>query len=102
MINMKKDKRIWKRMGRELAALHDLIVEIQCDPEYQMVMDRKTWDKLHKLTYYLNIVRAGAENRMAKYVPDWWTVSTFFPIDNKGAEAAVKPFRQKAKGKNER
>ena len=35
-----QDKHIWARMGRELAALHDLICDIQCDPEYNA--DRKS------------------------------------------------------------
>ena len=52
-----KDPQIWKRLGLELAALHDLIVEIQCDKDYASVMDSKTWDRLYKLTYHLDIVR---------------------------------------------
>ena len=35
-----KDPQIWKRLGLELAALHDLIVEIQCDKDYASVMDK--------------------------------------------------------------
>ena len=92
----KQDKRIWERMGRELAALHDLILAIQCDPEYQAVMDRKTWDRLDKLTYHLDVVRGPAENRMAKYVPDWST-RTFYPVDRDAMNAAIAEFRQKMK-----
>lgn len=92
----KEDKRIWERMGRELAALHDLILYIIVDPDYQGVMDRKTWDRLNKLEYYLNIVRGDAENRMARFIPDW-TTQTFYPVDRTNLNAAIKAFRDKMK-----
>ena len=92
-----RDKRIWNRMGRELAALHDLIVKIQCDREYQSVMDRKTWDKLRKLTWYLDQVRSSAEDRMSRYVPDWST-QTFYPSDRGELHAANNEFRRKMEG----
>ena len=94
--NKMQDKCIWIRMGRELAALHDLIVDIQCEPDYLAVMDVKTWDKLSKLTWYLDQVRGLAEERMARNVPDWST-RTFYPVDRKDIQAAINEFRQKMK-----
>lgn len=91
-----QDKRIWQRMGLELAALRELIVEIQCDREYNAVMDVVTWDRLDKLTYHLDVVRSRAEDRMARYVPNW-TTRTFYPIDRKDTTAAGDAFRQRIK-----
>lgn len=72
-----KDPQIWKRLGLELAALHDLIVEIQCDKDYASVMDSKTWDRLYKLTYHLDIVRSGTPCALVMASPPaaprgWW------------------------------
>ena len=90
----KQDLQIWTRMGRELAALHDLIVHIICDPDYNDVMDKRTWGRLNGLTYHLDTVRSRAEDRMARYVPDWST-RTFYPRDRGDLEAAIQDFRQK-------
>lgn len=46
------------------------------------------------LTYYLDTVRSRAEDRMARYVPDWST-RTFYPRDRGDLEAAIQDFRQK-------
>ena len=91
-----KDPQIWKRLGLELAALHDLIVEIQCDKDYASVMDSKTWDRLYKLTYHLDIVRSCAEERMAKNLPDWST-RTFYPVDRSRTTVAGEAFREEIK-----
>ena len=91
-----KDKSVWVRLGQELTALDELLAEIKCDPGYQSVMDRKTWDRLDKLTYHLNVVRGDAESRMAKNVPDW-SERTFYPVDREGIKVAVESFRQKMK-----
>lgn len=91
-----EDRRIWERMGRELAALDELIVKIRCDPEYLAVMDSKTWDRLDKLCYHLDLIRGEAENRMARFVPDWAT-TTFYPHDRKDIEAAITTFRNSVK-----
>ena len=73
-----KDPQIWKRLGLELAALHDLIVEIQCDKDYASVMDSKTWDRLYKLTYHLDIVRS-------------------YPVDRSRTTVAGEAFREEIK-----
>ena len=91
-----KDPQIWKRLGLELAALHDLIVEIQCDKDYASVMDSKTWDRLYKLTYHLDIVRSCAEERMAKNLLDWST-RTFYPVDRSRTTVAGEAFREEIK-----
>ena len=91
-----KDPQIWKRLGLELAALHDLIVEIQCDKDYASVMDSKTWDRLYKLTYHLDIVRSCAEERMAKNLSDWST-RTFYPVDRSRTTVAGEAFREEIK-----
>lgn len=91
-----QDKHIWARMGRELAALHDLICDIQCDPEYNAVMDRKAWDRLNSLTHRLDIVRGEAESRMARFIPDW-SLRTFYPIDREKLHAAIAEFRNSMK-----
>lgn len=96
----REDKRIWERMGRELAALHDLICHIRTDPEYQAIMDRKTWDRLKKLTYHLCLVREEAENRMARFIPGW-SATTFFPRDRENLEAAITAFRNSMKEERE-
>jgi len=87
-----RDVRVWRRMGLELAALHDLIVHIQTDSDYTDAMDVKTWDKLDKMIYQLNIVRGLAEDRMARYISDW-SVRTFYPIDRDGSDKAIAEFR---------
>lgn len=91
-----EDKRIWERMGRELAALDELIVKIRCDPEYLAVMDSKTWDRLDKLCYHLDLIRGGAENRMVRFVPNW-TTTTFFLYDREDIESVVQVFRNSMK-----
>jgi len=63
----KQDKRIWERMGRELAALHDLITHICADPEYNAVMACTTWRKLCAAQDRVDAMRSEAENRMAQF-----------------------------------
>lgn len=91
-----EDRRIWERMGRELAALDELIVKIRCDPEYLAVMDSKTWDWLDKLCYHLDLIRGYAESRMARFIPDRST-TTFFPYDREDIESVVQVFRNSMK-----
>jgi len=88
----KRDKKIWQRMGLELATLHDLIVTIRVDKDYQAVMDVKTWDKLGKLNHYLDIVRSDAEERMAQFVPDW-SKYMFYPRERTVLHNAIETFR---------
>lgn len=95
-MNKKQDKRIWTRMGRELAALCELIDDIIVDLEYNAVMDRKTWDRLDKLVYHLNIVRGEADSRMARFIPDW-TGNEFYPQDRQDLEEAIDKFRDRMK-----
>ena len=86
-----KDPQIWKRLGLELAALHDLIVEIQCDKDYASVMDSKTWDRLYKLTYHLYIVRSCAEERMGRIGQQ----EHFTPLIDQGQLLQVRLFVRK-------
>lgn len=93
---MLRGKQIWDRMGWELAVLSALICSIGSDMEYQSVMVCKTWDRLTKMFYDLGIIRSQAEDRMAKFVPDW-SVRTFYPINSGDINAAVAEFRRKLK-----
>ena len=90
---MQKNPYIWKRMGLELAALDTLIARIQCDPDYCDVMDKRTWRRFYRLTEHLNILRSEAENRMARFVPEWST-DTFYPVDREKMNAAISNFRE--------
>lgn len=92
-----KDPHVWMRMGRELAALSDLIAHIHSDPDYNAVMDMRTWDVLYKLTHHLNTIRGRAENRMARYVPDW-SPEIFYPVEREDLRTAIKTFRSQVQG----
>ena len=96
--DMKKmqDKRIWERMGRELVALNNLICHISTDREYAAVMDCQTWDRFDKMLYHLIQIRGKAEDRMARYIPDWDT-QIFYPRDQEDLEAAIMVFRNSMK-----
>ena len=89
-----QDPLIWQRMGRELAALHDLMCDIYCDPDYQAVMDKKTWSGLTAAINRLDAVRSDAEDRMSRYVPEW-SPRIFYPHDREVTDAAGKAFREK-------
>lgn len=89
-----QDPLIWRRMGLELAALHDLMTGILCDPEYNAVMDKKTWSGLAAAINRLDAVRSDAEDRMSRYVPEW-SPRIFYPRDRKATNAAGEAFRQK-------
>ena len=73
MTNRKKeqDKRVWKRMGFELAILDGWISAIQNDPDYNEVTDRKTWERWREITSRLDTIRTRCESRMATKVNDW-------------------------------
>lgn len=58
-----RDKRIWVRMGWELAALYQLLCETLCDTDFNEVMDKKTWCKLKKAIEAVDDVRACADYR---------------------------------------
>lgn len=96
MLDKKKkyDRRVWVRMGWELAAIVELIGAIRSDKDYQAAMDSKTWDRLDTAIYHLTIVRGNAENRMARFIPDW-SVRTFYPVKRTELEALVRDFRAK-------
>lgn len=93
---MQQDKRAWERMGRELAALRDMIGNISTDREYQAIMDRRTLDKLRKAQEWVDKVRSDAESRMALFIPDWDT-QTFYPHDRQDLNAAISEFRDRMK-----
>lgn len=98
-MNKKQDEQIWKRMGKELAALDELIGRIQCDPDYCAVMDKKTWDKWFWMTHRLGIIRGNAEDRMAKNIQNW-TTRTFYPVDRTEIYDAINEFRRHFEGEN--
>lgn len=80
MTNRKKeqDKRVWKRMGFELAILDGWISAIQSDPDYNEVVDRKTWERWCEITSRLDTIRTRCESRMATKVNDW-SSEIFYP-----------------------
>lgn len=80
MTNKKKeqDKRVWKRMGFELAILERWISAIQSDPDYNEVADRKTWERWLEIISRLDTIRARCESRMAEKINDW-SSEIFFP-----------------------
>lgn len=94
--NKTKEQEIFERMGRELAALRDLIGHIITDPEYNAVMTRKTCDKLCAAQSRVDAVRSEAETRMTKYIPGWHT-ETFYPTDRRALGAAIEEFRERMK-----
>ena len=91
---MIKEQQIFKRMGRELAALRDLIGSIITDPEYNAVIPRKAWSKLCSAQSRVDTLRSEAEDRMSRYIPDW-TTDTFYPSDRRDLEEAINEFRDK-------
>lgn len=94
-----QDIRIWQRMGQELCALDDLLGRILCDPDYQAVMGKKTWNRLYKAIDVVNHIRSDAEERMARNVPNWST-RVFYPVttdERESADAAVAAFRKEIK-----
>lgn len=88
-----EDKRVWKKMGRELAVLDALIGRILTDTDYGRVMDAKTWDRMGRINHHLNMLRAEAESRMAHFVHDWST-RTFYPDDLKGINEMAERIRE--------
>lgn len=72
------DKRLWKRMGFELAVLDGWISAIQSDANYMEVTDRKTWEKWLEIISRLDTIRIRCESRMAESVYDW-NSEIFFP-----------------------
>lgn len=93
---MIKEQQVFERMGRELAALRDLMGHIITDPEYQAVIPRKAWSKLCSAQSRVDAFRSEAESRMIKYVPDW-TTDTFYPSDRQDLEEAINEFRDRMK-----
>lgn len=92
---MTKEQQIFERMGR-LAALRDLMGHICTDPEYNAVLPRKALSKMCTAQGRVDALRSEAENRMAKYVPDW-TTDTFYPSDRQDLEKVINEFRDKMK-----
>lgn len=92
-----QDKRIWERMGRELAALRDLIGCIITEPEYQAVMDRQTWNKLCIAQERVDTVRGKAEDRMRAAIPGLH-LDTFYPRNRKVLELSIAGFRAEVGG----
>lgn len=97
------DKRLWKRMGFELAILEGWINAIQIDPDYFEVTDRKTWEKWREITARLDAIRARCEGRMATKVTEW-SSEVFYPeaYDPAMIEQIVKRLRHGIKRPNHR
>lgn len=95
-MNKKRDERIWTRMGRELAALRDLMGHICTDPEYNAVLPCKVLGKMCTAQDHIDKLRSEAENRMAQFIPGWDT-DTFYPHDRRDLEAAIEEFRDRMK-----
>lgn len=97
------DKRLWKRMGFELAILEGWISAIQGDSDYIEVTDRKTWEKWREITSRLDTIRIKCEYRMATKVTDW-SSEIFFPetYDRAMIEQIVQRLRRSIKRPNHR
>ena len=97
------DKRLWKRMGFELAILEGWISAIQSDSDYIEVTDRKTWEKWREITARLDAIRARCEGRMAAKVNDW-SSEVFYPeaYDRAMIERIVQRLRRGIKRPNRR
>ena len=97
------DKRIWKRMGYELALLEGWINAIVCDPDYNEVMDKKTWGRWYGIISRISTMRSECECRMASKINDWST-DIFYPevYDCTVIDKMVQPLRQKVKGESRR
>lgn len=71
-----KDRRIWERMGRELAMIQRLVDEVLCDAEYNSVMDKKTWRKWYAVANHIIKIRGESDSRAYQYCPqfdpDWF------------------------------
>ena len=102
-INKGHDKRLWKRMGFELAILDGWISAIQSDHDYYEVTDRKTWEKWREITARLDAIRVKCESRMAAKVTDW-SSEIFFPevCDPAMIERIVQRLRREIKRPNRR
>ena len=97
------DRRLWKRMGFELAILEGWISAIQSDSDYIEVTDRKTWEKWREITARLDAIRAKCESRMAAKVNDW-SSEVFYPeaYDRAMIERIVQRLRRGIKRPNHR
>lgn len=93
---MNDKQQIFERMGRELAALRDLIGRIGTDPEYLSVMTCAKWKKLGRAQTHIDELRSEAESRMARVIPGW-TTGVFYPRDRRDLEEAIIEFRDKMK-----
>lgn len=98
-----KNKRIWKRMGFELAILDGWISAIQSDPEYIEVTDRKTMERWLKIIAQLDTIRFLNEQRAAGKTYDWDS-GFFFPeaYDRDIIERIVQRLRRGIKRPNRR
>ena len=93
-----KNKRIWKRMGFELAILDGWISAIQSDPEYIEVTDRRTSERWREITARLDTIRSMNESRAAGRAYNW-NSEYFFPENCNAAmiEQIVKRLRRSIK-----
>lgn len=95
---MEKEQQIFERMGRELAALRDLIGHIITDPKYQAIMTCRAWGGLCAAQARVDSFRSDAESRMARYTPGWDS-ETFYPRDRRNLNTAIEDFRNRMRGK---
>jgi len=63
------DKALWKRMGRELRFLEQLTGDILCDPDYNDMVDNRTWNILLNVSQKISTLRSKCEDRMFRVAP---------------------------------
>lgn len=85
-------RRIFVRMGRELAALHDLLCDIICDKEYQSVSTRLDFGKMNKMFATLDSVRSDCESRMFRITQES-SSDIFYPHERDDLRFAIAEFR---------
>lgn len=84
--------RIFTRMGRELAALHDLLCDIICDREYQSVTTQLDFGKMNKMFATLDSVRSDCESRMFRMTQES-SSDIFYPHERDDLRSAISEFR---------
>ena len=95
-MNKKQDKRIWTRMGRELSALRELMIDIETDPDYQAVMNKVTWGKLLRAQGWIDRLRSESESRMARVLPGC-DMHVFYHFDKTAIYTAIDEFRDRVR-----
>lgn len=85
-------RRIFVRIGRELASLHDLLCDIICDKEYQSVTTKLDFGKMNKMFATLDSVRSDCESRMYRITQES-SPDIFYPLERDDLRSAIHAFR---------